>query len=139
MNLLPTKEASKLLNKAWNLDQKALLYTKNKKQAKVLWKESMKICEKLLKEFSDNINLLFKIATIYQHQGKFDKSKYFLYKAKKYYPENFLVEYYLGNLYRAKSNHKLAVKYYEMAFKHSRGNKLIKQSLENYKKFLKSL
>ncbi len=134
MDLLPTKKASALLDKAWDLDQEALLRTKNKPKADRLWQETMKICKKLLKDFPKDINLLLKIATIYQHQSKFDEAGYYLDKAQKFYPKNFLIEHNLGNLYRAKGNVKLALKYYEKALKHSDGNKLMKKSLTTYKK-----
>ena len=83
MDLLPTKEYSELLEKAWRLDQEALLRAKDRKETLSLWQESIKICKNLLKRFPKNINLLFKIATIYQHQKEFDKARYYLYKAKK--------------------------------------------------------
>lgn len=136
MDLLPTKEASRLLEKAWSLDQKALLKAKNKKEANLLWKESVSICRNLLKEFPREINLLLKIATIYQHQGKFEKVRYYLYKANKHYPNNFLVQHNLGNLYRAKGKNKLALRYYKSAVKLSGDNELMKKSLENFKKSL---
>ena len=80
--------------------------------------------------------MLLKIATIYQHQKEFDKARYYLYKAKKNYSNNFLIEHNLGNLYRAKGNVKLAIKYYQLAVKHSKNNKLINKSLRDYEKII---
>lgn len=136
MNLLPTKKNFDLLQKAWDLDQQALLNTKNKHEANLLWKQSINICDKLLKKYPRDINLLTKIATIYQHQNKFEKAKIFLNKAKKYYDKNFLIYHSFGNLYRAMDNPKLALKYYELSFKYSNENKIIKKSLEDYRKIL---
>lgn len=136
MDLLPTKEYSKLLDKAWRLDQEALLCVKDRKETFLLWQESIKICKNLLKKFPKDINLLLKTATIYQHQKKFDKARYYLYKAKKIYSNNFLIEHNLGNLYRAKGNVKLAIKYYQLAVGHSKGNELIKKSLRDYERVI---
>lgn len=136
MNLLPTKKSSDLLQQAWDLDQQALISVKNKKEAVLLWKQSIDICSKLLKEFPTDINLLTKTATIYQHQRKFKKAEYYLDKADKYYPNNFLVYHNLGNLYRAMDSRKFALKYYELAVKYSQGNKLIKKSLDDYKNII---
>ena len=133
---MPTKQSSKLLQEAWDLDQDALLKAKNKKEAKFLWQRSIRICKKLLKDFPREINLLTKIATIYQHQGKFDEVRKYLYRARKYHSNHFAIDHALGNLYRAKGKTQLAMKYYEIAIKHSRGNKLMKRSLEQYKRAL---
>ncbi len=108
MELLPTKKASALLDKAWDLDQEALLRTKNKPKADRLWQETMKICKKLLKDFPKDINLLLKIATIYQHQSKFDEAGYYLDKAQKFYQSALLKD----PAYRTPYN-SLAVKYHE--------------------------
>lgn len=86
MNLLPDKKDSVLLEKAWSLDQEALLREKSKPNKKILWRKSIKICEELLKKNRDDINLLFKIATIYQHQRLFNEARFFLYRAKKNTP-----------------------------------------------------
>lgn len=139
MNLLPEKNSSRLLQKAWDLDQQALLKTKDKKRRKELWQEAIRICRSLLKKFPREINLLTKIATIYQHQGKFDRAEYFLHKAKKYHPKVFIIDFYFGNLYRAKGNYKLAMKYYINALKKSKNHKLIKKTVEDYQKYLKKL
>ncbi|MEK7537207.1 MAG: tetratricopeptide repeat protein [Patescibacteria group bacterium] len=138
MDLLPDKKSSELLKKAWDLDQEALLKTKNSKRRKKLWRKSMRICQSLLKKFPREINLLTKIATIYQHQGKFDRAGYFLQKAKKYHPKVFIIDFYFGNLYRAKENHKLAIKYYLKALKKSKNDKLIKKSIEDYRDYLRN-
>lgn len=127
-----------MLDKAWSLDQEALSSIKNNKKALALWKESLDICKNLLKQFPKEINLLLKIATIYQHQSNFDKAKYYLDKTQKYYPNNFLVQHNLGNLHRAKGNTKLALKYYESAVKLSGGNELMKKSLNDFKDYLDS-
>lgn len=133
MNLLPDKKDSVLLEKAWSLDQEALLREKSKPNKKILWRKSIKICEELLKKNRDDINLLFKIATIYQHQRLFNEARFFLYRAKKKHPDNFLVYQGLGNLYRAKNDRRLSLKYYEEALKKSGNNKLLKKLLDDYK------
>lgn len=130
------KKDSQMLQKAWDLDQKALLRAKNKTKQKELWKNSLEICKKLLKKFPKEINLLLKIATIYQHQKKFGNAMYYLKKAQKYYPKNFLVAHNMGNFYRAKGNKKITLKYYRMAVKLSNNNQLIKKGLEDYIKTL---
>ena len=136
MDLLPTKKDSISLQKAWDIDQQALLQVKNKPPADLLWQQAINICDKLLQKYPRDINLLTKIATIYQHQCKFEQAKIFLARADKYHHKNPLVYHSLGNLYRAMDKPRLALKHYRLALEYSNGHKIMKKSLEDYKDIL---
>lgn len=131
------KKASALLTTAWDLDQQALLRASSSAEAKALWQQAISICLELLKEFPRDINLLTKLATIYQHQQKFVKAKHYLDLADKYYPQNFLVAHNRGNLYRAMNQDDLAIKHYRLAVELSEGNELMKRSLDQCEKYIK--
>lgn len=136
MNLLSSSKASKSLQRAWSLDQKALLHAKNRKEAHQLWRRSIHICKQLWNQFPKDINLLTKIAVIYQHQGKFNETKKFLIRARRSHPNHLSVVHQFGNLYRAMGKTKLALKYYSQAVILSHNHLLMRKSLNEYKTFL---
>jgi|GEM_PF-4228756 len=123
-----------ILQQAWNLDQKALLNTKNKKEASLLWKKAILLCMGLLKKYPSDVNIHTKIATMYQHQGKFQNAKKILHRLEKYSAPMYRVSYNLGmgNLSRAMGKHVLALDYYQTAVRLSQNNPVFKKMYEDY-------
>ncbi|MFH1315266.1 MAG: tetratricopeptide repeat protein [Candidatus Uhrbacteria bacterium] len=137
--LLSNTEDSDLLQKAWDMDQKAL-FSKNKKEQEKLWGDSLSICKKLFQMYKtktpDNLQILSKIALIYLHQKKFDSSKRYMDIANTISKNNPVTLFNYGNLYRAMEKPLTAIKYYEKAIKHSEVP-IFKEELEKYRKLLK--
>jgi tetratricopeptide (TPR) repeat protein len=139
MSLLSNNSDSIKLEKAWALDQRAL-FDKNKKRQKKLWSESVNTCKEILKKYktksADRIQILLKLATIYQHQKKFLQAKKYLDIVDREWPKNAITTFNYGNLYRAMNKPEKAIPYYKQAIKLSEklsnGKKLFKKELERY-------
>ncbi|MBU4421874.1 tetratricopeptide repeat protein [Candidatus Parcubacteria bacterium] len=137
--LLSNKTDSKSLQRAWDLDQKAL-FNKNKEQQRKLWSSALLICRKLLKKYTqkspDYLQILSKIYLIYQHQQKFRLAKKYLDLAGKKSKDDPIVLFNYGNLYRAANKSQLAIDYYKKAIKRS-NEEIFKNELARYREILK--
>ncbi len=140
MKFLSNKSDSIQLQKAWDLDQQALFDT-NKKTQKKLWIQSVLICKELLKKHKsptmDRFQILSKLASIYQHQGKFSLAKRCLDDIHKKKKNDAIVMFNYGNLYRAMGQSKRAIGYYKKAVLFGEGNKIFTKELERYESILK--
>lgn len=137
--LLSKLSYSKLLQKAWDLDQEAL-FSNDKQKQKKLWEKSILICKnlfrKLKKIYPDNVQILCKLALIYQHQRKFVLTKKYLDVAKGISKNDPIILFNYGNMYRTMNKPRLAISYYEKAAKNS-DSEIFRNELERYKEILK--
>ncbi|OGF31604.1 hypothetical protein A2533_00950 [Candidatus Falkowbacteria bacterium RIFOXYD2_FULL_35_9] len=137
-NLLSNESDSKKLQRAWDLDQKAL-FLADKDIQKKLWSEAINICKKLLKKygnnFPDNLQIIYKIFLIYLHQKKILLAKRYIDKAWNLDKNNPITLFNYGNFYRAINKPKLAIKYYESASKKS-STKIFGEELKKYLTFI---